>query len=115
MSYQKCPVCNGTGESPNHFNHTSMSTPSLKCKVCVGTGIISELTGKPPSQKEPILESPYSWPCDIKDRYNTNITCESNCPNSPGLCFCTGACEKTRLGLSNNTDQIKDNSINNRQ
>jgi hypothetical protein len=34
--WQKCPVCNGTSDWPQH------------CDVCNGTLLIHELTGKPP-------------------------------------------------------------------
>jgi len=41
--WQKCPVCNGKG--------TLITTDvSKECNVCNGRGIISEITGKPPSQ-----------------------------------------------------------------
>jgi len=39
--WQKCPVCNGTGEC------NIIHPPS--CKTCDGKGIISSLTGKPPT------------------------------------------------------------------
>jgi len=45
MSYQKCPLCNGCGS-------TGIGFPTGEpCKVCGGTGIISEQTGKPPEYK----------------------------------------------------------------
>ena len=40
--WQKCPVCIGTGNNP--------SLTTSKCKVCNGTGVISQITGLPPSQ-----------------------------------------------------------------
>ena len=46
MSWQKCPICNGTGIEPGPFT-TSNSTPI--CTICQGKKIISELTGLPPS------------------------------------------------------------------
>lgn len=42
--YQKCPVCNGTG-------YDSQSSVAIKCSVCNGEKIISELTGKPPKHE----------------------------------------------------------------
>ena len=38
MSWQKCPVCGGTGKNVNQE----------KCVTCQGFGIIDELTGRPP-------------------------------------------------------------------
>lgn len=43
MGFQKCPVCNGTG-SVQYYGCGDM-----KCTVCNGMKIISEITGKPPS------------------------------------------------------------------
>lgn len=40
MSYQKCPVCEGTGEIPNIVG--------VRCMTCGGSGIIHEVTGLPP-------------------------------------------------------------------
>lgn len=41
MSYQKCPICNGTGLEA-HF---------LQCSVCGGQKIINEQTGLPPCKE----------------------------------------------------------------
>lgn len=41
MSFQKCPVCNGTGLDPS-------SIGLVPCPVCRGARIIDELTGQPP-------------------------------------------------------------------
>lgn len=39
MSYQKCPICQGTG-----LTHLGQ-----KCSTCNGTKLISEITGLPPN------------------------------------------------------------------
>ena len=43
MSYQKCPVCKGSGKKQVTL------TTTVKCPVCKGTGIINEFTGQPPN------------------------------------------------------------------
>jgi DnaJ-class molecular chaperone len=40
--WQKCPICNGTGDDPKYI--------TKKCEVCTGKGIINQLTGLPPQQ-----------------------------------------------------------------
>ena len=50
MSWQKCPVCNGTGRELSVWDHNG--TP---CTVCGGAKIISTVNGRPPaivSQKQ---------------------------------------------------------------
>lgn len=44
MSFQKCPICNGTGIEQNTYT----SNATLTCETCNGKRIISELTGLPP-------------------------------------------------------------------
>lgn len=44
MSYQKCPVCNGTGEEINAYS----TGKYLPCSVCKGAKIINTATGEPP-------------------------------------------------------------------
>ena len=46
MSWQKCPVCNGTGRN---YNGLPVASTAPFCPTCNGHGIISELTGKPPA------------------------------------------------------------------
>ncbi len=42
MSYQKCPICNGTGSIATlHY---------LECPTCKGKRIISTFDGKPPTE-----------------------------------------------------------------
>ena len=40
--WQKCPICNGLGVITKDYSETN-------CKTCVGKGIISQLTGLPPT------------------------------------------------------------------
>ena len=47
MSFQKCPICNGTGIEP--LSGTSANTQA-KCLVCDGRRIISTKTGLPPNR-----------------------------------------------------------------
>ena len=44
MSFQKCPICEGSGKV-SFLNH--------QCKVCAGAGIISEINGLPPATEPP--------------------------------------------------------------
>jgi hypothetical protein len=46
MSFQKCPVCYGTGVSPLPGTYSNIPV----CPVCRGQRIISEVTGNPPTQ-----------------------------------------------------------------
>lgn len=43
--WQKCPICEGTGKDSNNLECGI-------CKVCLGKGIISTLSGTPPEIKE---------------------------------------------------------------
>lgn len=49
MSYQKCPVCHGSGEHPKH--------PMTVCPVCKGACIINEKTGRPPVDLNDIIKT----------------------------------------------------------
>ena len=45
MSFQKCPICKGSGYTGGMFRR-------LECATCNGHGIINEYTGKPPGAGE---------------------------------------------------------------
>lgn len=45
MSWQKCPICDGTGVEP----HPGM-LQGTRCSVCGGAKIIHSQTGKPPTE-----------------------------------------------------------------
>ena len=47
MSYQKCPICNGTGIEP--LSGTAANTQA-RCLVCDGRRIINKKTGLPPNK-----------------------------------------------------------------
>jgi len=69
MSFQKCPICLGTGDNP--FVVTGSQT-SYPCPTCKGTRIINEATGEPPVTQEQrsILESVISMRHTINPREN---------------------------------------------
>ncbi len=55
MSWQRCPICNGAGiVSGGYFTRAgdsiswTASNSTETCRVCRGTGVISEITGLPP-------------------------------------------------------------------
>ena len=50
MSFQKCPVCEGTGQVPRFGTNPV-------CHVCNGHGIIDEVTGQPPVSSVTISNS----------------------------------------------------------
>lgn len=47
MTWQKCPICNGSGFSVN----IALSTSLPLCEVCKGRKIISTETGRPPERR----------------------------------------------------------------
>ena len=49
MSYQKCPVCEGSGE----VNNPWIPCSSMVCSTCQGARIIDEVTGLPPEAQIP--------------------------------------------------------------
>jgi hypothetical protein len=74
MSFQKCPICNGTGDNPFMLELPREVYP---CPTCKGTRIISELTGLPPlvEDKHNIFEPvdpcesdiQHKWVCDLME------------------------------------------------
>jgi hypothetical protein len=50
MSFQKCPICEGTGNNPYITLGYKLEYP---CPTCNGARIISKLTGKPPVIDQP--------------------------------------------------------------
>lgn len=47
MSWQKCPVCDGSG-----FFYADACARKSTCPTCHGQQIINELTGKPPADPD---------------------------------------------------------------
>jgi hypothetical protein len=46
MTYQKCPICDGSGMIPEPY--TVITSFHVKCPTCKGARIISSMTGLPP-------------------------------------------------------------------
>jgi hypothetical protein len=46
MTYQKCPICDGSGMVPEPYAVTTSF--HVKCPTCKGARIISSMTGLPP-------------------------------------------------------------------
>lgn len=80
MSWQKCPICNGTGDNPFVLELPRSTYP---CPTCKGARIISELTGLPPVVEEkhnifepvdPCIADPQSFfsctKIDTRPKYN---------------------------------------------
>lgn len=71
MSFQKCPICNGTGDDPFVLELPRSTWP---CPTCKGTRIISELTGLPPviEEKRNIFEPVDPCNADIQNAFVCN-------------------------------------------
>jgi len=61
MSFQKCPICNGTGASSLSGTYSEIPV----CPTCGGQRIISEITGLPPQKVN--TENVKKMPTFIKD------------------------------------------------
>lgn len=61
--WQKCPICNVVGQTEVNYTGCSIMTSHETCRVCNGKGIISELTGLPPTYTFPDRVI-YSEPCE---------------------------------------------------
>jgi len=48
MTYQKCPICDGSGMIPEPY--TATTSFHVKCPACKGARIISSMTGLPPER-----------------------------------------------------------------
>src|SRR4029078_2965722 len=46
--YQKCPICDGY----------SSFIPQIRCNVCLGTGLISSVNGRPPFREDLMKQDP---------------------------------------------------------
>lgn len=69
MSWQKCPVCNGTGKNKGALEGGIYNS---NCPTCNGHRIISELTGKPPVYEIKTGVSADARPC-IVDSVNEDV------------------------------------------
>ncbi len=77
MSWQKCPICNGSGDDPFIITSSMSYHPYPTCK---GTRLINELTGIPPvvEEKHNIFEpvdpcesdEQHKWICDLMENRN---------------------------------------------
>ena len=69
MSFQKCPICLGTGDNPFILELPRSTWP---CPTCKGKRIINEANGEPPITQEQlnILESLLSMTHAINPREN---------------------------------------------
>ena len=79
MSFQKCPICEGTGNDPYITIGSQLEYP---CPTCKGARIIDDVTGFPPiTQKQHnIFESVISTIDPIIPNQNTNSNNSTQTP-----------------------------------
>ena len=82
MSFQKCPICNGTGDDPFMLELPRQNYP---CPTCKGTRIIHEVTGLPPvtEEKHNVFESFVSMrhtitPTQKSTQHGSNISIQES-------------------------------------
>ena len=71
MSFQKCPICNGTGDDPFVLELPRSTYP---CPTCKGVRIIDDVTGLPPviEEKHNIFEPVEPCSADIQNAFVCN-------------------------------------------
>jgi hypothetical protein len=71
MSFQKCPICNGTGDDPFVLELPRSTYP---CPTCKGVRIIDDVTGLPPviEEKHNIFEPVEPCNADIQNAFVCN-------------------------------------------
>lgn len=93
--WQKCPLCNGTGQDESWLIHNGTKP---ECPTCNGKRIINTLTGNPPIddrvEKLPsnINEVTYWGGLDKKYDINNKKPILRGCKNEQ--CLCTGKCKE---------------------
>jgi len=85
----KCPVCEGTGQTPGTLGPGTLTGP-ITCHACGGAGII---WGKGPDQPVkppwgPRYPWPYRWPYEV-DPYGPGYTSPPTTAGDPVI-FCFG-------------------------
>jgi RecJ-like exonuclease len=80
MSYQKCPICNGSGKVIN----TESTNMYDMCPVCKGARIIDEITGLPPYEFNGVIPnlSESTSPLVINAPYSYTIKCSEYTANN---------------------------------
>ena len=71
MSFQKCPICNGTGDNPFVLELPRSTYP---CPTCKGVRIIDDVTGIPPvvSEKHNLFEPVEPCNADVQNAFACN-------------------------------------------
>ena len=71
MSFQKCPICNGSGNDPFIVTGSQITYP---CPTCKGARIIDEVTGIPPvlPEKHNLFEPVEPCNADVQNAFACN-------------------------------------------